>query len=110
MEVIHEEYDQFMWRIGWPAYNRPYPPQVDLVEFLVNYKVPKFSLFSGDEEQSTIEHIDRFTVQCGHVGGIKALKLRLFPNSLTGIAFSWYANLPANSILDWQQMDGAFHA
>ena len=99
-----------MRKIGRRAYNQPYPPQVNQVEFPVNYKVPNFSLFSGDGEQSTIEHVGRFTVQCGHAGGIEALKLRLFPNSFTGIALSGYNNLPANSVLDWQQMEGAFHA
>ena len=38
------------------------------------------------------------------------MKLRLFPNSLTGAAFVWYINLTPGSIQTWQQMEEAFHA
>ena len=38
------------------------------------------------------------------------MKLRLFPNSLTGGAFVWYINLTPDSIQTWQQMEEAFHA
>ncbi|XP_058211705.1 uncharacterized protein LOC131323881 [Rhododendron vialii] len=59
--------------------------------------------------QSTEEHITRFQVQCGEAGTIDALKLRLFPNSLTGIAFTWYINLPPNSVQTWAQLEEMFH-
>ncbi|OMP06468.1 Retrotransposon gag protein [Corchorus capsularis] len=39
----------------------------------------------------------------------RAQKLRLFPNSLTGLAFTWYINLPPNSIRMWEDMEKAFH-
>ena len=38
------------------------------------------------------------------------MKLRLFPNFLSGAAFAWYTNLPVGSILTWQQMEDVFHA
>ena len=38
------------------------------------------------------------------------MKLRLFPNSLTGGAFVWYINLTPGSIQTWQQMEEALHA
>ncbi|KAL2480328.1 Uncharacterized protein Adt_33294 [Abeliophyllum distichum] len=36
--------------------------------------------------------------------------MRLFPSSLIGIAFSWFINLPANSVQTWQQLEQLFHA
>ena len=33
----------------------------------------------------------------------------MFPNSLTGNAFTWYATLPRNPILTWQEMERQFH-
>ena len=58
----------------------------------------EFVLISGEENKSTIEDIARFTVQCGEAGADDYLKLRLFANSLTKSAFTWYMNLPPNKI------------
>lgn len=38
------------------------------------------------------------------------IKLRMFPNSLTITTFTWYINLPPNSIRSWQNMEEQFHA
>ncbi|CAL9024403.1 unnamed protein product, partial [Prunus brigantina] len=59
---------------------------------------------------STVEHTGRFTAQCAEIGHREALKLRLFPNTLTGTAFSWYVKLPQNSVPNWQVMEQIFHA
>ena len=37
------------------------------------------------------------------------MKLRLFPNFLTGTAFVWYTTLTPGSIQTWQQMEEVFH-
>ena len=55
-----------------------------------------------------MEHIGRFTLQCGEVNEFH--KLRLFHGSLLGVAFFWYVTLPANSVESWQQMEQLFHA
>ena len=34
----------------------------------------------------------------------------MFPNSLTGQAFTWYAALPANSIGSWEEMEEKFQS
>ncbi|KAI5343008.1 hypothetical protein L3X38_010884 [Prunus dulcis] len=47
--------------------------------------------------------------QCTEIRHREALKLRLFPSTLTGAAFSWYAKLPHNSIPNWQTMEQIFH-
>ena len=57
-----------------------------------------------------VEHITRFTGQCGEFTNNDYMKLRLFPNSLTGATFAWYINLTPGSIQMWQQMEEAFHA
>ncbi|CAL9011793.1 unnamed protein product, partial [Prunus brigantina] len=73
-----------------------------------NYRLPEFTLFSGDGHTSSIEHIGRFTAQCGEADS-DAHKLRLFVHSLTGAAFSWFINLPPNSVRDWSDMERTFH-
>ncbi|CAN0859024.1 hypothetical protein LINGRAHAP2_LOCUS7546 [Linum grandiflorum] len=80
-----------------PVYRKPYPEWVDRHHpFPRGFRVPEFATFTGMGDQSTVEHVGRFTVQCGDVGDF--VKLRLFGNSLTGPAFAWYVNLPSNSI------------
>ncbi|CAL1389698.1 unnamed protein product [Linum trigynum] len=92
-----------------PVYRKPYPDWVDrYYPFPRGFRVPDFITFSGTGDQSTVEHVGRFTVQCGDVSDF--LKLRLFGNSLTGPAFAWYVNLPSNSVQTWQQMEQMFHA
>ncbi|CAN0858222.1 hypothetical protein LINGRAHAP2_LOCUS7138 [Linum grandiflorum] len=92
-----------------PVYRKPYPEWVDRHHpFPRGFRVPEFATFTGMGDQSTVEHVGRFTVQCGDVGDF--VKLRLFGNSLTGPAFAWYVNLPSNSIQNWQQMEQIFHA
>ncbi|GKV13619.1 hypothetical protein SLEP1_g24610 [Rubroshorea leprosula] len=54
-------------------------------------------LFSGEVGQSTIEHIGRFTIQCGEASGDDNLKFRRFPSSLTGTALTWLAQKPGES-------------
>ena len=75
------------------------------------YRIPDFSLFSGEDNQSTLEHVARFTVQCGELANNENFyhfKLRLFPNSLTGVVFTQYTTLSRNSIQSWQEMERQF--
>ncbi|KAJ4972421.1 hypothetical protein NE237_005520 [Protea cynaroides] len=60
------------------------------------YKVPDFAKFSAKTNKSMVEHIGRFTVQCGEVGANDFLKMRHFTNSLLDMT--------------WQQMEEAFHS
>ena len=67
-----------------------------------------FSLLSGEDGQSTLEHIAKFTVQYGELANYENLyhfKIRLFPNSLTWATFTWYTTLPRNSIQSCQEME-----
>ena len=80
--------------------------------YLRGYKISDFSLFSREDDQSTLEHVAGFIVQCGELADYENFynfKLRLFPNSLTGASFIWYTTLPRNSIQSWQEMERQFH-
>ena len=76
------------------------------------YRVHDFSLFFGEDGQSTMEHVARFTMQCGELANYENFyhfMLRLFPNSLIGTTFTWYTTLPKNSIQSWKEMERQFH-
>ncbi|BFG20930.1 hypothetical protein CerSpe_072040 [Prunus speciosa] len=91
-----------------PRYTKPYPPEIGRTPLPRNYRLPEFMLFSGDGHTSSIEHIGRFTAQCGEAGS-DAQKLRLFVHSLTGATFSWFINLLPNSVRDWAYIERIFH-
>ena len=51
-------------------------------------------------------------MKCGELANYENLsyfKLGLFPNSLIGAAFTWYAKLSRNFIMSWQEMNRRFH-
>ncbi|GKV28866.1 hypothetical protein SLEP1_g37855 [Rubroshorea leprosula] len=108
--MVQEAYGPVLRPLVRPAYRKPYPDFVDQENpFPRGFKVPEFTLFSGDGGYSTIEHIGRFTIQCGEVSGDDNLKLRFFPSSLTSTALTWYLSLPQNSVYTWRQMEDLFH-
>ncbi|KAM1220011.1 hypothetical protein ACFX2G_048013 [Malus domestica] len=86
----------------------PYPAYVEKFEYPKGFKIPNFSLFAGELSLSLLEHMARFTAQCGDVNS-DFHKLRLFNFSLTGLAFAWYINLPPNSIQSWKELVEKFH-
>ncbi|CAL2238117.1 unnamed protein product [Prunus armeniaca] len=93
-----------------PTYRKPYPPYIDQIPLSPGFKVPNFTLFNGeDPHASSVEHVGRFSTQCIAIENNPLLKLRLFGNSLSGQAFTWYTNLPTNSIQTWEQMESVFH-
>ncbi|GKV35610.1 hypothetical protein SLEP1_g43856 [Rubroshorea leprosula] len=84
INLVHETYGPALRPLVRPFYHKSYPDYIDRDNpFPRGFKVPEFTLFSGDMSQSTIEHIGRFTIQCGEALGDDFLKLRLFPSSLT---------------------------
>ena len=87
----------------WPKqqnlmYKTPYLAAYDQILLPHKYKLQDFTKFSGQGEGSTLEHINRFIMQCGKAAQNNALKVRLFSMSLSGSAFTWFTT-PANSIL-----------
>lgn len=92
MEVIQDMYGAGLRRVEKPMFRKPYPHWVDRVPLPRNFKLLKLSLFSGIENQSTIEHVGRFCLQLGEVGSEDVFKLKLFRHSLTKTAFTWKIN------------------
>ena len=92
----------------FPKFIHPYPAYVEQFEYPKGFKIPDFSLFAGESSLSSLEHVARFTAQCGDVKS-DFHKLRLFNFSLTGSAFAWYINLPPNSIERWEDLVEKFH-
>ncbi|KAM2948538.1 hypothetical protein FF1_035534 [Malus domestica] len=92
----------------FPKFIHPYPAYVEQFEYPKGFKIPDFSLFAGESSLSSLEHVARFTAQCGDVNS-DFHKLRLFNFLLTGSAFAWYINLPPNSIQSWEELVEIFH-
>ena len=90
-------------------YKTPYPAAYDQLSLPHKYKLPDFTNFSGQGEVSTVEHINRFIMQCGEAAQNDALKMRLFSMSLSRSAFTWFTTLPANSIIFWADLEKQFH-
>ncbi|XP_073304159.1 uncharacterized protein [Primulina huaijiensis] len=111
-QPVQELYGPALRQIGRLEFHKPYPDYIDVNNlYPMGYRVHDFSLFSEKYGQSSMEHIARFTLQCGELANLENfnnLKLRLFPNSLTGAAFDWYASLPRNSVTSWQEMERQF--
>jgi hypothetical protein len=74
-----------------------------------NWKVPKFTKFAGETNESTIEHIARYLMEAGEMANNENLKLKYFPSSLTKNAFTWFTTLPPHSIFSRNQLEKAYH-
>ena len=76
--------DQFGIRpkVNSYSYRTLYPPAYDLIPLSNRYKVPDFTKFSGQDDTSTMEHINRFIIQCGEAGNRDELRVRLFSSGL----------------------------
>jgi hypothetical protein len=63
----------------------------------------------GEDGRSTFEHVGQFLAQCSEVGTSDIFRLKLFPLSLSGTAFTWFTSLAPNSISTWAQLEQKFH-
>ncbi|KAI5318506.1 PREDICTED: retrotransposon [Prunus dulcis] len=90
-------------------YQKPYPAHINDIPFPRGFKVPNFNLFNGEDlYPSALEHIRCFLAHCVAIETQPLMKLRLVGSSLSGQAFTWYLNLPQNSIQDWNEMETVF--
>uniref|UniRef100_A0A2N9EFY1 Retrotransposon gag domain-containing protein n=1 Tax=Fagus sylvatica TaxID=28930 RepID=A0A2N9EFY1_FAGSY len=110
LELIDQALGPGHRRAPGHPYTKPYPERIDREEWPKGFKIPDFTMFSGEDEKTSLEHISRFTIQCGEYSNNGNGKLRLFPNSLTGQTFTWYAALPANSINSWEEKEEKFQS
>ncbi|KAM1462826.1 hypothetical protein ACFX1R_049168 [Malus domestica] len=93
------------------AYQKPYPDVIDEQNpFPLFFKMPAFPTFSGEDNSvSSKDHIFKFSNHCVAFEDNPNYKIRLFGNSLVGLASQWYFLLPPNSLANWGQMEMAFH-
>jgi hypothetical protein len=93
------------------VYTPPFPEWYQKVALPNKVKVPtKFTKFSRQDDTSTVEHIARYLMQLGVASADEAFRIRYFPLSLTGPAFTWFTSLPAHSICPWKDLEQKFHA
>jgi hypothetical protein len=91
-------------------YRHPYPEWFERVPLPRRYKVPDFLKFSRQDNVSTYEHVSRFLAQCGEASAVDALRVILFPLSLSGSTFTWFSSLPYNSVHGWANLEKQFHS
>ncbi|KAM2961338.1 hypothetical protein FF1_030925 [Malus domestica] len=93
------------------TYQKPYPEYIDEQNpFPINFKMPAFPTFMGEDGSvSSRDHIFKFSNHCVAYEDNPNYKLKLFGNSLAGLASQWYSLLPPNSIANWGKMEMAFH-
>ena len=72
------------------VYTKPYPEYFDALPYPPGYRVPDFAKFNGVDSKSTWEHVSQYLAQLGETSSKEHLKVRLFPLSLIGKAFSWF--------------------
>ncbi|XP_050896268.1 uncharacterized protein LOC127103011 [Lathyrus oleraceus] len=92
-----------------PNYTSPLSEYVLQTELPRGCKMPKFTKFSGDTSESTIEHIARYMTEAGDLANSENLRMKYFPSSLTKNDFTWFTTLPPNSIDTWPHLERLFH-
>jgi hypothetical protein len=70
-------------RVRGHVYQKSYPDYYDQLPYPRGYRVPEFSIFSGEDGKTTLEFVGQFILQCGEASVNDALKLRMFPLSLS---------------------------
>jgi hypothetical protein len=70
------------------VYQKPLPDYYDKLPYPTWYRVPEFSKFNGENGKTILDHDGQFLLQCGEASANDALKLRMFPLSLSGNTFT----------------------
>jgi len=91
------------------SHRTPYSPAYDLIPLPNRYKVPDFTKFSGQDDTSTMEHVNRFIIRCGEAANRDELRVWLFSSSLSVPTFTWFILLPPNSVISWADLEKQFH-
>jgi hypothetical protein len=93
------------------VYTPPFPKWYNRVALQNRVKVPAdLTKFSGQDDTSTVEHIARYLMQLGEAFADEAFRIRYFPLSLIGPAFTWFTSLPAHSICSWKDLEQKYNA
>jgi len=92
-----------------PNFVSPLSENVLQTELSKSCKIPKFTTFAGETSKSTIKHITHYLTEVGDIENNENLRLKLFPNSLTKNAFTWFTTLAPYSIQHWTQLERLNH-
>ena len=87
----------------------PYPVEIAIKPYPRKYVSPVFRKYNGKIGNAK-EHIVQFIDDLGIHAHDPELRLREFSKSLTERAYTWYANLPSESIRTWDEMVSQFCA
>ena len=96
-------------KVNTYSYRTSYPPAYDLIPLPNRYKVPDFTKFSGQDDTLTMEHVNRFIIQCGEAVNRDELRVHLFSSSLSRSTFTWFISLPPNSVITWADLEKQFY-
>jgi hypothetical protein len=91
------------------TYRNPYPSWYDQVVLPPWYRIPHFVKFTRTGSTSTMEHISQYLAQLGELSDEPVFRVWFFPLSLSSPAFSWFASLPYDSIVGWEDLESKFH-
>ena len=75
----------------------------------MNYRLPEFAKFTGQDSTSTIEHVSRYLTQLGEASVEEAHRVCFFSLFLSGPTFTWFSSLAVNSIANWSDLEKKFH-
>jgi hypothetical protein len=91
------------------VYHKAYPEYFDTVPYPRGFWVPNFVKFTGDDSRMMYEHVGQYLVQINDVWINNVHRVRMFPLSLSGAAFSWFTSLAPNSVRTWAGLEEKFH-
>ena len=80
-----------------------------MVTLPINYRLPEFAKFTGQDSISIIEHVSRYLTQLGEASIEEAHRVHFFSLSPSGLAFTWFSSLPVISIANWADLEKKFH-
>ena len=103
-EVMRDQFG-IKLKVNNYSYRTPYPLAYDLILLPNRYKVQDFTKLSRQDYTSTMEHVNRFIIQCGEAAKSDELRVRVFSSSLSGSAFTWVISLPPNSVITWANLE-----
>jgi hypothetical protein len=70
------------------TYQKPYPDFFYTIPYPTGFRVPEFARFTGEDSRTTYENVGQFLAQFSDHGITNVHKIRLFPLSLSGMAFN----------------------
>ncbi|XP_050918982.1 uncharacterized protein LOC127136477 [Lathyrus oleraceus] len=92
-----------------PNYTSPLSKYILQAEAPPRTKILKFTKFSRDTTESTIEHVARYLIEAGDISNNENLRINFFLSSLIKNAFTWFTTMPQISIHTWNQLERMFH-